>query len=87
MGQDQRRALGRIFICALITLWVAACSMAVQLAKPPNLYLDGKNHPDTLVPLELQVVSPPIFYITDREPEREDGRITGYGTDRNSCRT
>ncbi|MGJ5620404.1 alpha/beta hydrolase [Sulfitobacter sp. MF3-043] len=85
MGQDQRRALGRIFIGALIALWVGACSMAVQLAKPPNLYLDGKNYPDTLVPPELQVVSPPIFYITDREPEREDGRVTGYGTDRSDA--
>jgi esterase/lipase superfamily enzyme len=85
MKQDQRRALGRYVIGALLVLVMAACNTAVQLAKPPNLYADGQNYPATLVPSVLQVVSPPIFYMTDREPIVEDGKVTGYGSGRSDA--
>ncbi|MFC6585337.1 alpha/beta hydrolase [Sulfitobacter aestuariivivens] len=64
---------------------LAACSMGVQLSQPPNLYLDGRNYPASLVPEVLQVVDAPIFYVTDRAPVRTEGRVTGYGTGRSDA--
>ncbi len=61
---------------------LAACSTGVTLSQAPNLYRDGKNYPSSLVPQALQVVDPPIFYVTDRAPVRTGGQITGYGTGR-----
>ncbi len=61
---------------------LVACNNAIGLSQPPNLYLDGRNYPSVLVPIPLQVVEPPIFYVTDRELlEQPEGR-TRYGTER-----
>jgi len=61
---------------------LAACSSAVRLSQPPNLYLEGTNYPDQLVPSALQVVDPPIFFVTDRAAQESGGQVTGYGTGR-----
>lgn len=66
----------------MLFVLLGACGDAVQLSQPPNLYLGGRNYPDALVPSALQTVMPPVFYVTDREVRRTEGRITGYGTGR-----
>jgi esterase/lipase superfamily enzyme len=80
MKQDQRT--GWRWLLGLSLLWLAACDTAVQLSQPPNLYLNGRNYPDDLVPGVLKVIDPPIFYVTDRNALRRDGVVTGYGTGR-----
>lgn len=82
MGQDQRTHRWRLGVLWLAVLWLAACAGGVQLSQPPNLYLDGQNYPATLVPAALQVVDPPVFYVTNRSVERTGGQVTGYGTAR-----
>ncbi|MCX7560367.1 alpha/beta hydrolase [Sulfitobacter sp. F26204] len=54
----------------------------MHLSQPPNLYLDGRNYPDALVPAALKVIDPPIFYVTDRNVLAEGGQVAGYGTGR-----
>lgn len=68
-----------------MVLVLAACSSAVHLSQPPNLYLDGRNYPSDLVPLTLQVVEAPIFYVTDRETLNVPGGGTRYGTGRSDA--
>ena len=87
MEQDQRRQIlgaprGLRWVLFAAVFWLAACSTGVQLSQPPNLYLDGRNYPDALVPAALQVIDPPIFYVTDRDVVQVGGQVTGYGTAR-----
>ncbi len=85
MRQDQRTAFWRNLLGGLLAVGLAACSTAVQLSQPPNLYVDGQNYPSTLVPKPLQVLSPPIFYVTDRKPVLRDGQVSGYGSERSDA--
>ena len=82
MEQDQRTPGRARLIIGAVVFWLASCGAAVQLSQPPNLYLNGRNYPDDLVPLALQVIDPPLFYVTDRNVRSLDGQVTGYGTDR-----
>ena len=66
----------------MLMMVLAACNNAIGLSQPPNLYLDGRNYPSALVPVALQVVEPPIFYVTDRERLNKDEDVTRYGTAR-----
>ena len=84
MGQDQRRHRRRGFLVGLLAL-LAACTTDISLSQPPNLYLDGRNYPSELVPEALQVIDPPIFFVTDREPQHEGDVVTGYGTGRSDA--
>jgi len=72
------------WLVGLAALSMAGCAVGVQLSQPPNLYLDGQNYPATLVPSTLQVIDPPIFYVTDRNVQRESGAVAGYGTSRSN---
>ncbi len=71
-------------ILSVLAFWLAGCVAGVQLSQPPNLYLDGRNYPEGLVPPSLQVIDPPLFYVTDRDVQAADGQVTGYGTDRSA---
>ena len=66
-------------------LFLAGCSAAIELSQPPNLYLDGRNYPEDLVPASLRVLAPPIFYMTDREPRYSDTAVSGYGSGRSNA--
>ncbi|MEM6306145.1 MAG: alpha/beta hydrolase [Pseudomonadota bacterium] len=84
-GCKTPKRLSRIGLL-LAGLALAACSSAIGLSTPPNLYLDGRNYPDDLVPLPLRVVDPPVFYVTDRAPVAgQGGGVTGYGTGRSNA--
>lgn len=74
--------IGRILLCGMLVLGMAACSVGVRLAMPPNLYLEGSNYPADAVPIPLKSVSPKIFYLTDRTAQRAGGEITDYGRGR-----
>ncbi|MGJ8628078.1 MAG: alpha/beta hydrolase [Sulfitobacter sp.] len=78
-------AFRRNVMAGMLALVLAACSTAVQLSQPPNLYLDGQNYPSAQVPKPLQVVSPPIFYVTDRKPLLQNGQVSAYGADRSDA--
>ena len=80
MRQDQRRHPGWRRALAVLALLLAGCGMDVHLSQPPNLYLDGRNYPDVAAP--LQVIDPPIFYVTDRNVLLRDGAVAGYGEGR-----
>lgn len=80
MRQDQRRHPWRAVALGLMLLALASCATAVRLSQPPNLYLEGRNYP--VVPAALQVIDPPIFFVTDRDVQRKDGTISGYGAGR-----
>ena len=82
MEQDQRTHGCWRWLAGIALLLLAACNTAVQLSQPPNLYLNGRNYPEVLVPSALQVIDPPIFYVTDRDVVQQDGTVTGYGTAR-----
>lgn len=85
MRQDQRRPVWRCVVAVLLVLGLVACTRPVQLSQPPNLYLNGTNYPSAAVPLALQVIDPPIFYVTDREQDGPGGAVTGYGTGRSDA--
>ncbi len=85
MEQDQRMAFLRNLMGGMLALGLTACSTAVQLSQPPNLYLDGQNYPAAQVPRPLQVLSPPIFYVTDRKPLLSNGQVTGYSAERSDA--
>ena len=82
MNRDQRRHAARWAVGVVLALSLVACSQAIRLSQPPNLYLDGRNYPSALVPPPLQVVEPPIFYVTDREPLGGEVGQASYGTGR-----
>lgn len=85
MSQDQLQGLGRRIGALVVLLALAACSSAIGLSQPPNLYLEGRNYPDDLVAPPLRVVDPPIFYITNRDPQISAGALTGYGRARSDA--
>lgn len=84
MGQDQRRHVGLRLSRWLVVLFLAGCSAAIELSQPPNLYLDGRNYPEDLVPASLRVLAPPMFFVTDREPQYSEQVVTGYGSGRSN---
>ncbi|MEP5732173.1 MAG: alpha/beta hydrolase [Sulfitobacter sp.] len=82
MEQDQLRGFWRRIAAVFGALVLSACVGGVELSQPPNLYLDGRNYPSGRVSPPLQVIDPPIFYVTDRNPVMRDGRVIGYGQER-----
>ena len=80
MRQDQRRHPLLTLVLGLAVLTITACNTSVKLAEPPNLYADGRNYP--AVPTALEVIDPPIFYVTDRNALMRDGEVQGYGEGR-----
>jgi pimeloyl-ACP methyl ester carboxylesterase len=69
---------GRLLAVALC-LGVGGCDQPVKLAQTPTLHRMGLGFPAEEVPVALRTVDPEILYVTDRRPDLEDGRVTGYG--------
>ncbi|WP_299872969.1 alpha/beta hydrolase [uncultured Sulfitobacter sp.] len=85
MEQDQRRPLWAVVAQLLGVVLLCGCSTAVGLSQTPNLYLGGRTYPDKAVPAVLQVIDPPMFFVTDRMPLGGQGRVTGYGAGRSDA--
>ena len=69
-----------------LTLALAACGIEnAVLAPPPNIYSTGTNYPTTSVPVVLRTVTPRIFYVTDRAPEKTGTGGLTYGSERSEA--
>lgn len=54
---------------------LSACAFGIQIAPPPNLYVDGRNYPADQVAPSLRTATPGIFFVTNRL--KQDGEY-GY---------
>ena len=73
--------LQRILLLALMAT-LAACSSARVLAPTPNNFLNGA-YPQGDIPLAYQTAQAPIFYVTDRGSQNNQGSLT-YNAERSS---
>ena len=74
----------RLALVFCLSVALAACSAGIRLAAPPNLYLGGSNYPvDRIAPV-LRSTDPQIFYVTDRNAQRDADVVVGYGKDRSA---
>lgn len=70
----------RVFLLALLTLALASCSGPRLLMPTPNVYVDDADHEIyTGLPDELKSNEVPLFYITDRQPEKDENGNLKYG--------
>ncbi|KIC12361.1 alpha/beta hydrolase [Leisingera sp. ANG-M1] len=63
----------------LLALLIAGCAVSPvdRLAKPPNLYVTGRNYQADEVPQAQRTVAPRLLYVTNRSQRlNEDGSIT-----------
>jgi esterase/lipase superfamily enzyme len=66
-----------IVMLAAMALLVG-CAEPIKLAPAPTLYRVGAPFPASDVPPAFRTIDPQILYLTDRQPEMTEGRLTGY---------
>ena len=71
----------RTWLVVILFSLLGACSVGIQLASPPNLYLEGTNYPSNRVASVLRTSTPEIFYVTNRAREG-----VSYGAARSSSK-
>ncbi len=76
------KRLWQVFFVVGITLLLAACSGQRVLMPTPNVYVDSDNDIYTGLPEELKSTEVPLFYITDRQPEKDQNGNLKYGYER-----
>jgi len=76
------RSHWRICLIFGFTLLLAACSGQRVLMPTPNVYVDSDNDIYTGLPEELKSTEIPLFYITDRQPEKDQNGNLKYGYER-----
>ena len=69
-----------LLLATLVTL--AACSTARVLAPTPNNFANGA-YPQSSIPPAYQTAQAPIFYVTDRGSQNNQGSL-GYNAERSS---
>ena len=72
--------LGSVFLG--VSLLMSGCSGARLLMPTPNVYLDEKRDFYADLSRELKSTEVPLFYITDRGPERDEQGDLRYGYER-----
>ena len=76
------RGFGLFFLC--LALLIAGCSSQRVLMPTPNVYLDSdRDFFGTLDP-SLESTEAPLFFITDRAPERDEEGNLRYGSERSA---
>jgi len=70
----------RTWLVFALILVLSACSGKRVLMPTPNTYVGDETHPAfTGLPAELKSTEVPLFYVTDREPERDENGKLIYG--------
>ena len=78
------QVLWRVCFIISVTLLLAACSSQRVLMPTPNVYVDSDNDIYTGLPEELKSTEVPLFYITDRVPEKDENGNLKYGYERSA---
>ena len=74
----------RILLAFLLIFLLAACSGQRVLMPTPNVHVGSGENIYTGLPAELKTTEVPLFYITDRQPTRDDKGHLDYGYGRSS---
>lgn len=69
----------RLWFIISLTLLLAACSGQRVLMPTPNVHVTSGNDIYTGLPEELKKTEVPLFYITDRNPEKDEKGNLKYG--------
>ena len=60
----------RVYLAVIFALLLTACSGPRVMMPTPNVQLDSSSDIYTGLPEELKGTQVPLFYITDRRPEK-----------------
>jgi esterase/lipase superfamily enzyme len=72
----------RTWLVFTFILLLAACSGPRVLMPTPNIHVDSSDDIYTGLPEELKSTEVPLFYITDRVPEKDENGNLKYGYER-----
>jgi len=74
----------RIWTILIFVVLLAACSGQRKMMPTPNIHVDDGPSLYENLPAELQSTAAPVFYVTDRVPERDEQGKFGYGYKRST---
>ena len=74
----------RVYLAITSVLLLAACSSQRVMMPTPNIYVDSSSDIYTGLPEELKSTEVPLFYITDRRPEKDENGNLKYGYERSA---
>jgi esterase/lipase superfamily enzyme len=74
----------RFLLVFSFVLLLAACSGPRVLMPTPNVHADSSDDIYTGLPEELKSTEVPLFYITDRVPEKDENGNLKYGYERSA---
>ena len=72
----------RIYLAVFFALSLTACGGPRVLMPTPNVYVDANHDIYTGLPEELKSTEVPLFYVTDRVPEKDENGDLKYGYER-----
>jgi len=72
----------RVYLVIGFTLLLAACSGPREMMPTPNTYIDSSTDPYANLHEDLKSTEVPMFYITDRAPEKDETGKLEYGFER-----
>ena len=72
----------RVYLAITFALLLTACSGPRVMMPTPNVYVDSGHEIYTGLPEELKSTEVPLFYITDRVPEKDESGNLKYGYER-----
>ena len=72
----------RVYLAVIFALLLTACSGPRVMMPTPNVYVDSGSDIYTGLPEELKSTEVPLFYITDRVPEKDENGDLKYGYER-----
>ncbi len=73
-----------VFVLVVPLLILSACSTSHPLVDTPNLYTTTSGYPSENIPSDLQITTPEVFFVTDRQQETSPDGSLSYGTERSS---
>ena len=76
----------RVYLAITSVLLLAACSSQRVMMPTPNIYVDSSSDIYTGLPEELKSTEVPLFYITDRQPGKDENGNLKYGYERSASR-
>jgi esterase/lipase superfamily enzyme len=74
----------RTWLVLTFVLLLAACSGPRVLMPTPNIHVNSSDNIYTGLPEELKSTEVPLFYITDRVPEKDENGNLKYGYERSA---
>ena len=72
----------RVYLAVIFALLLTACSGPRVMMPTPNVHIDSSENIYTGLPEELKSTEVPLFYITDRVPEKDENGDLKYGYER-----